>query len=80
MYGAIGSKYIGRDKSMLSRSEIAKNHQLSLEDFSFSNNKWLSLVLEGVAEELNEIMRSKVAAMNGNCIQGYKIDLINLAE
>ena len=65
---------------MLSRSEIAKNHQLSLEDFSFTNNKWLSLALEGVAEELNEIMRSKVAAMNGNCIQGYKIDLINLAE
>ena len=80
MYGAIGSKYIGRDKIMLSRSEIAKNHQLSLEDFSFTNNKWLSLALEGVAEELNEIMRSKVAAMNGNCIQGYKIDLINLAE
>ena len=51
-----------------------------IDDYSFTNNKWLSLALEGVAEELNEIMRSKVAAMKGNCIQGYKIELINLIE
>ena len=25
-------------------------------------------------------MRSKVAAINGNCIQGYKLDIIKLKE
>ena len=44
------------------------------------NNKWLSISIEQVAEELNEIMRSKVTAMNGNCIMGYRIEIVNVIE
>lgn len=62
------------------RHSISSNLQLLLEDTRFTNNKWLSLAIEQVSEELNEIMRSKVAAIGGNCIQGYKIDFITLTE
>lgn len=65
---------------ILARSKMARNVILGIDDFSKPNNKYLSKSLEDVAEELNEIMRSKVAAMRGNCIQGYKIELINLIE
>ena len=29
---------------------------------------------------MNEIIKSKVAAINGNCIQGFKLDIIKLKE
>ena len=30
--------------------------------------------------EVNEIMKSKVLAINGNCILGYKVEIIKLKE
>ena len=44
------------------------------------NNKHIASSIETAITEVNEIMRSKVAAINGNCIQGYKIEIIKLKE
>lgn len=38
------------------------------------------MVIEGAILEVNEIIKSKVAAINGNCIQGFKLDIIKLKE
>ena len=52
----------------------------SLDVSSHKNNRELSQKIADVVKELNEIMRSKVSAIDGNCILGYKIDIINLRE
>lgn len=49
-------------------------------DINRQNNKHVALSIEKAINEVNEIMRSKVAAINGNCIQGYKIEIIKLKE
>lgn len=36
--------------------------------------------VEAAIDDVNEIMRSKVAAINGNCIQGYKVEIVKLKE
>jgi len=39
-----------------------------------------SNIIEKAIEDVNEIMRSKVAAIKGNCIQGYKIEINRIKE
>lgn len=52
----------------------------SLDDSSLMNNKHIAESIENAIGDINEIMRSKVASINGNCIQGYKIEIIKLKE
>ena len=42
---------------------------------SDSNNKSIANNIEHALDEVVEIMRSKVAAMNGNCILGFNIHI-----
>ena len=38
------------------------------------------MAIENAILEVNEIIKSKVVAINGNCIQGFKLDIIKLKE
>ena len=38
------------------------------------------MAIERAILEVNEIMKSKVAAINGNCLQGYNLEIIKLKE
>jgi len=37
-------------------------------------------MLESAIKDVNEIMRSKVAALGGNCLLGYRIHIFKLQE
>ena len=43
------------------------------------NNK-IANKIEEALDDINEIMRSKVAAIHGNCILGYKIDITKIKD
>jgi len=54
--------------------------QASLNQTSNINNKKITNLIENAIRDLNEIMRSKVSALNGNCILGYNIEIFRLRE
>ena len=54
--------------------------KFSLDVSSYQNNKKITLEIERAILEVNEIMKSKVAAINGNCLLGYNIEIIKLKE
>ena len=59
---------------------IHRRFEIDTLESSPSNNKKISNIIEKAIEEVNEIMRSKVAAIKGNCIQGYKIEINRIKE
>ena len=44
------------------------------------NNKSIALNIEKALQEVVELMRSKVAAINGNCILGFNTHIFQLKE
>ena len=67
------------DTTIYRRIYLEKDHA-SLESSSYGNNKNITQCIENSIRDLNEIMRSKVAAINGNCIPGYNTDVFKLKE
>lgn len=55
-------------------------HHTVMSDHYHMNSMQIAESIETAIDDVNEIMRSKVAAINGNCIQGYKIEIVKLKE
>ena len=56
------------DVTVYRRVYFQKDQNVSLYESDYANNKQIALAIEGAILEVNEIIKSKVAAINGNCI------------
>ena len=68
------------DSTIYRRIYIDKESKCNLDLSSYQNNKSLGLLIEKAVRELNEIIRSKVKAIGGNCVLGYRVKIIKLKE
>ena len=59
---------------------IYLDDKFSLGLSSYSNNRHIAMIIQNAIKDINEIMRSKVVALNGNCILGYRLQIIKLKE
>ena len=64
-------KHLGMVDTTIYRKIYMETFTLGMS--SHTNNRGIARSIEQAIKETNEIMKSKVSAIHGNCILGYKI-------